>query len=244
MASDDPAAAPGAATAGGSLRALGSLPSGVTVHVYDHVYRLVRYAIVAGAIAPGVRVVEASLAEHLQVSRTPVRDALRRLEADGLLVRRGGSLVVHAFSPTEIDDIFRVRRELDALTARLAAERGGAADWAMLRAAAVALGEVVTRHGPSSYERSEAHEALHRAIYRVAFAPAVATAVGERMLGLAAIASELSYAGGADEPVVDQHLELIEALASADVERAVAASDRHCADARRVTEPDTAPAGA
>lgn len=216
-----------------SLRGLGSLPTGVTVHVYDHVYRLVRHALLSRAIEPGARVVESALAEHLQVSRTPVRDALRRLEADGLLVRTpGGSLAVHQFSDLEIADIFRVRRELDALTARMACERGRPGDWEPLRAQAVALGDVVARFGARSYERSEAHEALHRSIYRIAFAPAVASALGERMLGLAAIASELSYAAGPDEPIVAQHLDLVDALASGDPAAAVAASDRHCDEAR------------
>lgn len=240
MTPPTPGAPAGEPPGDASLRGLGSLPSGVTVHVYDHVYRLLRHALLSRAVEPGARIVESALAKHLQVSRTPVRDALRRLEADGLLVRTpGGSLAVHQFSDLEVADVFRVRRELDALTARMACERGRPSDWEPLRAQAAALGEVVARFGARSYERSEAHEALHRSIYRIAFAPAVASALGERMLGLAAIASELSYAAGPDEPIVEQHLDLLDALASGDVARAVAASDRHCEEARHSADDPT-----
>ena len=212
----------------------GSLPQVVTVHAYDHIYRLLRHAIASRSLVPGTRAVESALAERLQVSRTPVRDALRRLESDGLLVRTGnGSLEVVSLAPSEIDDIFRVRGEIDGLVARLACERGTPAQWDGVRALVDALVPAIDRYGISSYEFSEAHEALHAAIYQIAFAPVVARMLSERLLGLVEIAGELSYAeDGPDEPVVAQHAELVEALASGDEALAVAAADRHCRDAQ------------
>jgi DNA-binding GntR family transcriptional regulator len=209
-----------------------SLPPIVTVHAYDHVYRLLRHSIVSRSMVPGTRAVEAALAEQLHVSRTPVRDALRRLEGDGLLVRRNGGLEVVDISTEEIDDIFRVRGELDRLAARLACERGVEADWRELRLLVDALAPAIGNFGISSYEFSQAHEAVHAAIYRIAFAPIVASMLSDRLLGLVDIAEELSYtADGPEEPVVAQHVELVDALSGGNVERAMAAADRHCREA-------------
>ncbi|HEX3460411.1 MAG TPA: GntR family transcriptional regulator [Acidimicrobiales bacterium] len=215
-----------------------SLPQVVMVHAYDHVYRLLRHAIVSRSLAPGTRAIEAALAERLRVSRTPIRDALRRLESDGLLIRTGnGSLEVVGLAPSEIDDIFRIRAELDRLVARMACKRGTADDWEEVRSRVQALTPVIERFGISSYEFSQAHEAVHAAIYRIAFAPVVARMLSERLLGLVEIAGELSYADdGLDEPVVAQHLELVDALASGSVKVAMAAADRHCREAEAAAQ--------
>jgi DNA-binding GntR family transcriptional regulator len=220
--------APGAASG-----PFGSLPQIVTVHAYDHVYGLLRHAIASRSMAPGTRAVESALAEQLHVSRTPVRDALRRLESDGLLIRTGnGGLEVVGLSADDVDDIFRVRGELDRLAAALACQRGNADDWKQVGVVINALGPAMDSFGVSSYEFSQAHEAVHTSIYRIAFAPVVAQMLSDRLLGLVDIASELSYtADGPDEPVVAQHLELLDAIASGKVERAMAAADRHCEEA-------------
>jgi DNA-binding GntR family transcriptional regulator len=209
------------------------LPQIVTVHAYDHVYRLLRHAIASRAMAPGTRAVESALAEQLHVSRTPVRDALRRLESDGLLIRTGnGGLEVVELTPGAVDDIFRVRGELDRLAATLACQRGGADDWKQIGQMINALGPAIDSFGVTSYEFNQAHEAVHICIYRIAFAPVVAQMLSDRLLGLVDIASELSYAeDGPDEPVVAQHFELLDAIASGDVARAMAAADRHCREA-------------
>ncbi len=222
----------GSGGTGGGLDGVGSLPSGATVHVYDHVYRLVRHAMLSRQLAPGTRVVEAALADQLQVSRTPVRDALRRLEGDGLLERVGSSLTVATFDAGETEDVFLVRLVLDRLAAELAAGRNQAADWEPLRDQARSLGPVVEQWGTGSYQFSEAHDELHGAIYRMAFAPKVAGMLNSRLMGLVEIAGGLSYRDGSREPVVAQHLELIEAMAGGDPARARAAVDDHVRTAR------------
>lgn len=222
-----------ASPAPGGLAALGQLPAGATVHVYDHVYRLLRHAVITGALKPGARVVEASLAAQLQVSRTPIRDALRRLESDGLLERApSGGLEVAHVGPQDIDDIFQVRAALDGRAAELAAKRVAPQDWEPLRRMARQLGPIVKRSGTGSYEFNQAHDALHSAVYNLAFGPRVARMLHARLLGLVEIAGGFSYADEHQEPVVDQHLELIDALASGDVAKAVAASNEHVSAAQ------------
>jgi DNA-binding GntR family transcriptional regulator len=177
-------------------------------------------------------VVEAALATQLQVSRTPVRDALRRLEGDGLLERvPGGGLSAASFSGEELADVFRIRLAFDELVAELATKRHKSADWDHVREMARSLGAVVKRSGTGSYEFSEAHDQFHSAIYGMAFSPRVGKMVSERVMGLVEIAGGLSYRDARQEPVVAQHLDLIEALASGSVKRAKLAMADHVAEA-------------
>ncbi|WP_067459160.1 GntR family transcriptional regulator [Actinomadura macra] len=89
----------------------------------DTVYRRLRELIVAGEYPPGERLTEAAVSEALTAGRTPVREALRRLEGDGLVLCAGRGVVVHALPPEHLDHAYEVRAALEALTAGLAAER-------------------------------------------------------------------------------------------------------------------------
>lgn len=85
-------------------------------------YRAVREAIGAGRLRPGQKVTERGLAEQLSVSPTPVREAIRRLEQDGLIERRGPRTVVVAdIHDRAIDDLAEVEVALRGLVARFAA---------------------------------------------------------------------------------------------------------------------------
>jgi DNA-binding GntR family transcriptional regulator len=87
------------------------------------VYEEIRRAIVEGKIRPNERLIEADLAERLDVSRTPVRESMQRLAADGLVVSRRRGWAVREHSPQEIQEIYEVRAALEGYAARLAAER-------------------------------------------------------------------------------------------------------------------------
>ncbi len=90
----------------------------------DGAYEELRSAIVKGRLVPGTLVVETDLAQMLGVSRTPVREALLRLELEGYLVRQpGGRLVVHWHTRKSLDDLYLVRELLEGYAARVAASR-------------------------------------------------------------------------------------------------------------------------
>jgi DNA-binding GntR family transcriptional regulator len=90
----------------------------------DAAYAELRAAILAGRLTPGATIVETEIASLLHVSRTPVREALRRLELEGYLEREpGGRLSVHSYTDREIRDLFLVRGLLEGYAARLAATR-------------------------------------------------------------------------------------------------------------------------
>ncbi|MRX51102.1 FCD domain-containing protein [Paracoccus sp. S-4012] len=84
-------------------------------------YSLILAAIEAGDYPPGTRLVESDLAERFGVSRTPVREALQRLETQAMLRRDGRSLMVASLDHDQLAELYTVRAELEALAARLAA---------------------------------------------------------------------------------------------------------------------------
>ncbi|HEY0383677.1 MAG TPA: GntR family transcriptional regulator [Candidatus Elarobacter sp.] len=88
----------------------------------DRIHGRLRAAILSGELSPGTPVIEAEVATRLGASRTPVREALRRLEAEGLLDSRGlrGS-VVRALKSDEVECVFEIREALESLAARRAA---------------------------------------------------------------------------------------------------------------------------
>lgn len=97
--------------------------SGSARQVYAHVRERLR----AGELAPGARVTEQQLAEELNLSRTPVREALRLLVADGMLrFRPNFGTFVAAWSESEIREIFDLRVLLESEVASLAAQRASA----------------------------------------------------------------------------------------------------------------------
>jgi DNA-binding GntR family transcriptional regulator len=88
----------------------------------DAVYQAIRDALRQGDIATGSRLVEGDLAAALSVSRTPVRDALRRLEADGLVRSEPNRGFVVADLMDDAAQVFLIRERLEGLAAALAAE--------------------------------------------------------------------------------------------------------------------------
>lgn len=90
----------------------------------DVIFETLRKAIVSGDIKPGERLMEVSLADQMGVSRTPVREAIRRLEAEGLvtMIPRKGTHVSE-LSVKDIMDVLEVRTVLDKLATDLAAKR-------------------------------------------------------------------------------------------------------------------------
>lgn len=84
-------------------------------------YTLILEAIDVGVYRPGDRLVESELAERFGVSRTPIREALQRLETQSLLARDGRSLIVASLDHAQMADLYVVRAELEGLAAKLAA---------------------------------------------------------------------------------------------------------------------------
>jgi DNA-binding GntR family transcriptional regulator len=89
----------------------------------DGIYERLRSAIVTGQVRPNERLIEVELARQLEVSRTPIREGLLRLAAEGLVISRRHGWVVREHTRNEIRSIYETRAALEGYCARLAAER-------------------------------------------------------------------------------------------------------------------------
>ena len=101
--------------------------------VQKDAYTLILEAIDVGVFKPGDRLVESDLAERFGVSRTPIREALQRLETQSLLARDGRSLIVSSLDHNQMAELYVVRAELEGLAARLAARHATEEEVRVLR---------------------------------------------------------------------------------------------------------------
>jgi len=147
-------------------------------------YDLIRTAIVEQRYAPGQRLVEQRIAEEFGLSRTPVREALRRLEAEGLVVaERNRGATVRPMSPTEIVDLYGLRIRLESYAAELAAERATADDIVALDEAVGAFGAIVAGLAADDdldqdRRLNEANRRIHDLIVEAARHPRLAAMLG------------------------------------------------------------------
>ena len=96
-------------------------------------YEMILEAIDTGTYKPGSRLVESELADRFGVSRTPIREALQRLETQSLLTRDGRSLIVASLDHSQLSELYVVRGALEGLAAREAAGHATPEELAVLR---------------------------------------------------------------------------------------------------------------
>ncbi len=101
----------------------------------DETYTTLRRAIFSGVFAPGDRLVQHDVANRLGLSRSPVREAFQRLEQEGLVRSTRQGLVVRGLDPVEIEELYRIRANLEAYAARLAARNFRPEDLPVFQAA-------------------------------------------------------------------------------------------------------------
>ena len=125
-----------------------------------------REAIRSGVLKPGERLMEIQLADELGVSRTPVREAMRKLELEGyvIMLPRRGTYVAN-ISIRDINEVFEIRTTLDALASGLAAERITEEELEQLERLLVSIGEnIETRNMKKVVEDDmEFHDILYKA---------------------------------------------------------------------------------
>lgn len=197
-------------------------PSDLVSQVTEQLAR----SIYEGRLAPGQRVVEASIARQMGISRAPLREAARRLEQRGVLVahpRRG--FFVRDFSLDEIDDIYGLRIALESYAIRLACERATSEDVSGLRRQLDYLRELADRGAIA--ELVEEDLCFHLTICKISG--------NRKLLGLFSdLAGEvrmiIALIGQLyDDPhrIVESHTPLMEAFEAGDAERLAAEVDSH-----------------
>lgn len=191
----------------------------------DWVEDRLRELIVRGELAPGARLHAGELAERLDVSPTPLREAFQRLAADGLvdvLPQRGAR--VAELSPTDAADIYELRLVLEPLALRQSLARTDDAHRDEVRAAFATFREV-----REPFEKALAHNAFHRTLLSRCPSPWLLrfTAVLADHSLRYQVASVAGGKGGARRRPHDEHRELLDAALAGDVDGAVALLEAH-----------------
>ena len=145
----------------------------------DHAYAAIRGLILSGQLAPGAQLSEEALAESCGVSRTPVRDALRRLESE-LFIRRSESQrrFVAEWSLNDLEDAFELRAMLEGQAARRAAERINPLQLEQLRSHNRRIYEAISAEEPDVTRFLEHNRLFHTIILDAAGSPQLASMLG------------------------------------------------------------------
>ena len=140
----------------------------VTMNEYlplrDVVFNTLRQAILKGELEPGERLMEIQLADRLGVSRTPIREAIRKLELEGLVImvpRKGAE--VARITEKDLNDVLEVRCALEELAVELACKKITKAQADELEATLATF--KVAIHGKNLTEMAEMDEKFHMVIY-------------------------------------------------------------------------------
>jgi DNA-binding GntR family transcriptional regulator len=192
-------------------------------------YERLRSALADEEFPPGSRISEVDLCARFDVSRTPIREALARLEQDGLIERQGSALFVRDRTADETIDIYRVRVYLEGAIAFDAAYRRSETDLLRLEAAA-AQGEALDgTEAPSLLQA--ANTTFHRALAAACHNQTLQDLQNRLTAQVAKLPSTtLSFPGRWQESV-RQHRELISAIRDQDGERARAIGSEHMNEA-------------
>ena len=186
-------------------------------------YSLILTAIEAGTYRPGARLVESELAERFGVSRTPVREALQRLETQAMLVRDGRSLIVASLDHNQLAELYTVRAELEALAARLAARHATPEE---VRVLAQMLDEdQKCVRNPEALAR--ANKRFHHQIHLASHNRYLVQQLDLVHRSMALMARTSLAAEGRSETALVEHRRIVEAIAAGDGAAADSALRRH-----------------
>jgi DNA-binding GntR family transcriptional regulator len=194
-------------------------------------YELLQRAILSGELAPGQPLVETSLAEWCGVSRTPIREALTRLEQDGLVHHNEGGLVVRIRSPEEILDIYETRIVLEATAGRVAAERRTDHDIRMIRYVLDRGKEIPP---DNSVGMVEANQQFHRMVWQASHNESLLDLLGRLNLHLGRYPETTLTAPGRWEDALREHTELADAIAERRPDDAYRIAHAHFVSARDI----------
>ncbi len=205
-----------------------SLAIGPVLPIRDVVYEKLKEAILSGSFDSGEHLVESDLAARLRVSRTPVREALRRLESEGILeARLRQGLVVKQHTPDQIREIYLIREALESLAAAYAARNATQEDLAELERLVVEMEAVADDPASRPAEIFEAHRRFSEALNRSSHMPTLVGMI-ESLRGQVSRFRRVSLRGAERQAQARQeHRQLLEALKKRDEEAIVELTRKH-----------------
>jgi DNA-binding GntR family transcriptional regulator len=190
-------------------------------------YSLILDSIDRGVYKPGDRLVESDLADQLGVSRTPIREALQRLETQSLLTRDGRSLIVSSLDHNQLAELYVVRAELEGLAANLAARHATDEEVRVLRDMVEDDRALMGRPDAMSRANRRFHKQIHLASHN-RFLVQQLDLVHRSM---ALLATTSLAAVGRDETAIAEHDAIVKAIEARDSNAAGDALKAHISKA-------------
>jgi DNA-binding GntR family transcriptional regulator len=193
----------------------------------------VREDIASGKLKPGERLREEALSQRYAVSRTPVREALGRLEVEGLATRHPGKgLVVAAISADEIIELYVLREVLEGAAARLVAERRNELDLARLEAILQSSRRALD---DGAIERLiELNAQFHFVLWRVAGNQPLLRFLQQLQDSVKRFQRSTLLLPGRGREALDEHTQILEAIRAREAARARELAEAHMREVRNL----------
>ena len=187
-------------------------------NLHEGTFQKLRSLLVEGVIAPGSKLNERELAEGLNVSRTPIREAIKRLAADGLveLIANRGAIAVQ-LSHADVVHTFDVIAQLEGYSGELAAKNISAATLSELEALQYEMMASYARRDLSNYYKLNLR--IHHLINQAANNPVLTQLFSQVNARIEALRFRSNQNGVKWEKAVEEHQEMIDALKTHDSER-------------------------
>jgi len=195
--------------------------------VQKDAYEMILEAIDVGIYRPGDRLVESDLADRLGVSRTPIREALQRLETQSLLSRDGRSLIVASLDHNQMAELYAVRTELEGLAAQLAARHATPEEVRVL--ADMVKDDAALVGDPAALAR--ANRRFHKQIHLASHNRFLVQQLDLVHRSMALMATTSLAAEGRGAVALAEHQAIIDAIAARDEDRAREALKDHISQA-------------
>jgi len=190
-------------------------------------YGLILEAIDRGVYRPGDRLVENELAERFGVSRTPIREALQRLETQSLLTRDGRSLIVASLDHNQMAELYSVRAELEGLAAQLAARHATDEEMRVLRD--MMEEDRLLLDDPNAL--AQANRRFHRQIHLASHNRFLVQQLNLVHQSMALMATTSLAAEGRSAKALEEHDMIVKAIEARDEEKAREALKAHISKA-------------
>ena len=192
----------------------------------DVVFQTLRSAILRGDLKPGERLMELQLASKLGVSRTPIREAIRMLEQEGLAItipRRGAE--VAKMTEKDMGDTLQIRRALEELAVVLVCDKITEEDVQELKTAMLAFEELTK--GDNVVELAKADVALHETVYRIADNPKLVQLLGDIREQMFRYRAEYLKDKSIYPVLIQEHRDMVAALEKRNKELVVKITMKH-----------------
>lgn len=197
------------------------------------VFETMREAIIRGDLAPGERLMEVQLAEEMGVSRTPVREAIRKLELEGFvaMIPRKGAYVAD-YTIKDITDVFEIRAALESLAAGLACERITEQEIDELQILVVKVGKTIKDNDLDALV--EVDTEFHDRIYKASRNSRLEQMISNLREQIQRFRATSLASPGRIKDTLEEHKAIVDAIATRDIALAQRLAAEHVENAENI----------